>query len=99
MADSWHFAPEAEADIGEAYGWYENRRIGLGEEFLSRVDACVQQIIRNPEAYPPVHFSYRRALLRQFPYAAFYEYSDGHVTIYAVFHTARDPRKWRWRLP
>jgi len=29
-------APEAELDIAEAYVWYERRRIGLGEEFLSR---------------------------------------------------------------
>jgi hypothetical protein len=28
-------APEAEADIAEAYGWYERQRIGLGEDFLS----------------------------------------------------------------
>jgi hypothetical protein len=29
-------APEAELDIAEAYMWYEVRRSGLGEEFLSR---------------------------------------------------------------
>jgi hypothetical protein len=27
-------APEAAQDIDEAYGWYEGRRAGLGEEFL-----------------------------------------------------------------
>jgi hypothetical protein len=32
-------APEAEMDIAEAYVWYEDRRAGLGEEFLSSVDA------------------------------------------------------------
>jgi hypothetical protein len=32
--------PEAEADIADAYIWYEGRRAGLGEEFLSSVDAC-----------------------------------------------------------
>lgn len=37
-------APEAELDIAEAYVWYEKRRIGLGEEFLSSVDACVEGI-------------------------------------------------------
>jgi hypothetical protein len=33
-------APEAELDIAEAYVWYESHRAGLGEEFLSSVDAC-----------------------------------------------------------
>jgi hypothetical protein len=30
-------APEAELDIAEAYVWYEGRRAGLGEEFLTSV--------------------------------------------------------------
>jgi hypothetical protein len=34
--------PEAEADIADAYIWYEGRRAGLGEEFLSSVDACLE---------------------------------------------------------
>jgi plasmid stabilization system protein ParE len=28
-------APEAQQDIEEAYGWYEERRSGLGEDFLN----------------------------------------------------------------
>ena len=41
MAAGLIVAPEAEQDIAEAYAWYEGRRFGLGEEFLSRVDACI----------------------------------------------------------
>jgi hypothetical protein len=44
-------APEAELDIAEGYVWYERRRIGLGEEFLSSVDACMEVIRRQPEMY------------------------------------------------
>ena len=91
-------AAEAEADIAEAYHWYEGRRRGLGEEFLSSVDACVEQIRRWPRMYPVVHEDYRRALIRRFPYAVFYEATDNQVSIYAVFHTARDPEKWRLRI-
>jgi plasmid stabilization system protein ParE len=29
----------------------------------------------------------------------FSEQSEATVTIYAVFHTSRDPAKWRRRLP
>jgi hypothetical protein len=42
-------APEAEVDIAEAYIWYEGRRAGLGEEFLSSVDACLEHIRRTPD--------------------------------------------------
>ena len=34
-----------------------------------------------------------------FPYVIFYEYSGGTVTVYGVFHTSRNPDKWRERLP
>ncbi len=99
MAAELIIAPEAEQDIGEAYCWYEDRRAGLGEEFLSCVDACIQQICRMPELHVKAHEDYRRALVRRFPYAVFYEYAGGTVTVYCVFHTSRDPEKWRQRLP
>ena len=92
-------APEAELDIAGAYIWYEGRRAGLGEEFLSSVEACLESIRRRPEMYPVVHEGYRRSLIRRFPYAVFYEQAESIVTIYAVFHTSRDPDKWRQRLP
>lgn len=91
-------APEAEQDIMDAYSWYEDRRIGLGEEFVSCVDACIQAICRMPKMYTVVHENYRRGLVRRFPYAVFYEYANDTVTVYAVFHSGRDPKKWRQRL-
>jgi hypothetical protein len=39
MAAELIIAPEVEQDLAEAYAWYEARRVGLGEEFLSCVDA------------------------------------------------------------
>ena len=91
-------APEAAQDIAEGYAWYELRRPGLGEDFLSCIEACLQAICRTPEMHSIVHESYRRGLVRRFPYAVFYEYSEGTVTVYGVFHTSRDPEKWRQRL-
>jgi len=99
MAAELIVAPEAEQDIAEAYAWYERQRVGLGEDFLSRVDACIQGICRAPQAHATVHENYRRGLVRRFPYAVFYEYADEKVTVYCVFHTSRDPEKWRQRLP
>jgi plasmid stabilization system protein ParE len=90
--------PEAVKDIDEAYGWYECQRTGLGEEFLNCVDACVQTICRTPEMHVKVHQDFRRGLVRRFPYAIFYEYRGNVVTVFSVFHTARDPAKWRHRL-
>jgi plasmid stabilization system protein ParE len=99
MAAKLIIAPEAEQDVADAFGWYEGRRLGLGEEFLGCVDACIQAIRRAPEMHSVVHETYRRALVRRFPYAIFYEHAGETVTIYSVFHTSRDPDKWRQPLP
>ncbi|MCH8044498.1 MAG: type II toxin-antitoxin system RelE/ParE family toxin [Planctomycetes bacterium] len=99
MAADLIIAPEAEFDISDAYGWYEELQSGLGEEFLSCIDACIQRIRRTPEMHAKVHEEYRRALVRRFPYAVFYEHTDTTVTVYCVFHTSREPEKWRKRLP
>ena len=41
MAAELILAPETQADIAEAYAWYEARRAGPGEEFLGCLDACI----------------------------------------------------------
>jgi plasmid stabilization system protein ParE len=98
MAVELLLAQEVQKDVDEAYSWYEDRRAGLGEEFLSCVDACIRAICRMPELHPVVHAEYRRALVRRFPYAVFYEYAGEQVTVYSIFHTSQDPEKWRGRL-
>jgi toxin ParE1/3/4 len=98
MAADLILAPEAEQDITEAYDWYEQRRSGLGEDFLGCVDACIQRVRRSPDLFAKVYVEYRRALIRRFPYAIFYEFKGEIVTTYCVFHTSQNPSKWRQRL-
>jgi plasmid stabilization system protein ParE len=98
MAAELVIAPEAERDIAEAYAWYEARRSGLGEEFLSSVDACIQAICRTPQMHATIHQHFRRGLVRRFPYAVFYEHDGDTVIVYCVVHTAQNPNKWRERL-
>jgi plasmid stabilization system protein ParE len=99
MAAELVIAPEVVEDLAEASAWYESRRTGLGEELLSCVDACIAAVCRMPEMNATVHEQYRRGLVRRFPYVVFYGYANLTVTVYAVLHTARDPNKWRQRLP
>ena len=49
--------------------------------------------------HPLAHETYRRALVRRFPYAAFFGYAEGAVTLYCIFHTSSNPDKWCQRLP
>ena len=43
MAARLAIAPEAELDIAEGYDWYESRRMGLGEDFLSSLGPVTKQ--------------------------------------------------------
>jgi hypothetical protein len=51
MAADLIIAPEAESDLAEAYAWYERQRIGLGEDFVACVDACIHAIRRTPKMH------------------------------------------------
>lgn len=89
--------PEAELDLDEAHAWYHNQGAGRESRFLRAVDMCLASIQRHPEAHQLVDRRMRRALLRRFPYAVFFEVGKVEIVVYAVFHCARDPRAWRRR--
>lgn len=97
MIDSLDVRPEAEEEVLRAYAWYEAQRTGLGEEFLSCVDAVFSQICRAPEMFPVVHEEVRRVLTRKFPYGVFYMVQDRRVVVLAVYHGSRDPSVWKQR--
>ena len=89
--------PEAEADLAASTLWYEEQHDGLGARFLAEVDATFRRIESNPLAFSFVRGRLRRALLRRFPFGAFYVLTEEHIVIVAVLHAARDPRLWRKR--
>lgn len=98
MAKTITFTPEAEDDSDHGYFWYESKKIGLGREFLTAVDACLQKISRNPKIYQTIYKDCRRAVVRRFPYSIIYEETDTDVIIYAVFDNRQNPSKWQERL-
>jgi len=59
--------PDAEAELTEAFEWYEARVPGLGLEFIRSVDSLLNSISRNPLSYPIIYKTIRRALTRKFP--------------------------------
>jgi plasmid stabilization system protein ParE len=89
--------PEAELDLDEAHSWYWTQAPRLAAAFLSAVNTCIASIRRHPEAYQLVDPTMRRALLRRFPYAVFYEVGPVEIVVYGVFHCARNPRAWKRR--
>jgi len=81
-------------DLAGAYLWYEEQRVGLGEEFLGAVDASFDAIEHFPEMFARVHGEVRRAMVSRFPYAVFYRVEAKQIVVVTVLHTARDPKLW-----
>ena len=89
--------PEAEADLDEAYRWYERQREGLGNDFLLCVEEGIAKIKHTPQLYPIVYKNIHRLLIRRFPYGIFYITKESSIILLAVFHARRDPRQWKPR--
>lgn len=92
--------PEAKKDVARAYRWYEEQSIGLGMEFLRCLEVMLISIQRTPSIYPTVQGTCRRAILRRFPYAVFFDIEEARdaCIVYSVFHCAQNPDKWQERL-
>ncbi len=97
-ADRLIILPAAERDMQKGYDWYEEKRDGLGREFLLEVEKTFTAILRSPKVFTKIKDDFRRAIVKRFPYVVFYEYASDCVTVYAVFHSSQDPKKWMTRL-
>ena len=71
--------PEARAELRSAVLWYEERRIGLGDEFVTEISASVNRIASAPGTFPRWPGTgerspqIRRSALHRFPYLIAFE--------------------------
>ncbi len=91
------FRPEVPTELDEAALWYEQRRSGLGDEFLQAVEATRKSVEQNPQLYPVIHRNIRRALLKRFPYGIYYVIRKDMIAVLAIHHQSRDPARWKRR--
>ncbi len=97
MKPSMIIRPEAERDIADAFRWYEDKRSGLGRDFLLCVEEGFDKIRRGPELWPVLYKNVRRFLIRRFPYGIFYFIDERVIVVLAVSHAHRDPKTWQSR--
>lgn len=93
------FKPAARIEYDEATIWYEQRRPGLGKEFLLEADHALQRAEANPERFPKVRQQARKIHMRRFTrYNIYFAVKDGTLSVLAVFHSSRNPEELRRRL-
>ena len=90
--------PEAENDVKEAFSWYEDKRQGLGYDFLLQVDAGLRFIERNPKIFPSEHKGTRKYLIKRFPYKIVYLIEEERIVVLAVIHGRRNPKSTKERI-
>ena len=88
---------QAEAELLDARDWYDDQRTELGSIFATEVDRALRGILQAPLAYPRVQGEMRRALVRRFPYAIYFQAMPDEIVVLAVIHGRRHPRRWQSR--
>jgi plasmid stabilization system protein ParE len=91
------FHSDADAELAEAREWYARQRSDLDAEFMNCIDETLLRIGRNPSPYQIVYRNLRRAVVRRFPFAVFYEIGIDEIQVVAIFHSRRDPEIWKSR--
>ncbi len=84
---------DARQEAMEAYHYYEDRRMGLGDEFLDDLEGHYNKLASNPLAYSFMDNSkvVRDVYLRRFPFIIVFVIINLEVNIISVRHTARKP--------
>lgn len=83
--------PRAVQVAKEAFDWYEEQQLGLGELFFQELNNCYDRAESWPNSYAKIKRNYRQAILKTFPYVIVFEVIKTDVIVYAVFHTSRKP--------
>ena len=92
--------PDAQTELRADAVWYDERRPGLGDDFIAEVSSVLDRIGKGPESFPvwpgtsaaPVHI--RRAVVDRFPYVVAFEMHAEHALVLAITHAKRRPLHW-----
>jgi toxin ParE1/3/4 len=96
------FDAEAEDEIAAAAAWYEEKRGGLGVEFLDAVEEAEGRLAEAPQTFPldaraTAALAVRRCPVARFPYWLVFLDLEGEIRVLAAAHTRRRPGYWRSR--
>ena len=98
MEEKYKLEPSAKKDIKESVIYYEEKKEGLGGEFIDEVNLKIQEIAEKPEKYPIFHKEARKASLKRFPFNIIYAIKDAFISILGVWHKSRDPNQLEKRI-
>lgn len=92
MAFAVVLKPLAQAEVSEAFAWYAQPHIEMGNAFLAELERTSGFLGSNPYLYAKAEGDMRSAHLNRFPYSLFYVIDGDTVNVLSCFHQYRDPK-------
>jgi hypothetical protein len=80
----------AEADIADAYWFYERQSIGLGDYFRTCIFADVESLAYTA-GFHEFDNGFHRSLGKRFPFGIYYTLAGDYVTVVAILDLRREP--------
>jgi len=96
----WHlsYRPEVEDDIVMAVSWYDDKRLGLGNELLDEYIAAIQRIRDNPLLFAVAANGLRPCRLKRFSYIVHFDVDGSEILVVALMGGGRDDSAFMHRI-
>jgi plasmid stabilization system protein ParE len=90
---------DAFKDIQETVEWYELQLKGLGQRYKNQTKKQINSLKKNPYLFSIKYNEIRCRKIDKFPFLIHYNIEEDLkvITIFAVFHTSRNPEIWKRR--
>lgn len=77
----------------DAYTYYEEQSVGLGERFLKSVEDAYSKLSQNPQYYSYIRGdkNIRDIKIKTFPFVIIFQIVEHTVLVLRVFNTNRNP--------
>lgn len=92
------FRPQVADDLRDAADWYEEKRSGLGDEFLTEFWLAIDAITNRPLSFAVASTGLRACRLARFPYVIHFRFERDEIVVFAVMFGGRDPSAWTDRV-
>lgn len=97
MKKPLRFHGEALGEFAAQAVYYESKSKGLGEKFITAIEAATRIAREFPEMGAPFKHETRRVFPKKFPFSVVYRVFAEEIVILAVAPDARKPGYWRNR--
>ena len=90
---------DALKDIQETFEWYELRLKGLGLRYKTQAKKQINSLKKGVYLFSIKYNEIRCRKIEKFPFLIHYFINErtNIVTVFAVFHTSRNPEIWKHR--